>query len=138
MAFNAVPAIVIFSDDKKPAEQPASSEPAQVKEPEPCFHRSSAILLAHRGVKPRELVVAKSSLTKRAPLVAAEETVTTSRVTGRSGPQMQHRKTHDNHRSSKKEESEDEAPRPDTVILVEMEEPNEMIVGYQSVADGTA
>uniref|UniRef100_A0A131YW10 Glass n=1 Tax=Rhipicephalus appendiculatus TaxID=34631 RepID=A0A131YW10_RHIAP len=255
------------SDDKKPDDKLASSEPAQGKEPEPCFHRSSAILLAHRGVKPRELVVAKSSVTKRAPLVAAEETVTTSRVTGRSGPQMcpvckkiissasnlrqhytichtsserpyacdtcqkrfntesnlrqhrrthtgerpfpcphcdrsfgtstnlrqherthtgerpfacsecprafqtssnlrqhlrihtgerpfacpecgkrfgssanlrQHRKTHDNHRSSKKEESEDEAPRPDTVILVEMEEPNEMIVGYQSVADGTA
>ncbi|KAL3219485.1 hypothetical protein MRX96_005778 [Rhipicephalus microplus] len=73
------------SDDKKSGEQPASSEPAPAKEPEPCFHRSSAIMLAHRGVKPRGLVVAKSSVTKRAPLVAAEETVTTSRVTGRGG-----------------------------------------------------
>lgn len=255
------------SDDKKSGEQPASSEPAPAKEPEPCFHRSSAIMLAHRGVKPRGLVVAKSSVTKRAPLVAAEETVTTSRFTGRGGPQMcpvckkiissasnlrqhytichtssvrpyacdvcqkrfntesnlrqhrrthtgerpfpcphcdrsfgtstnlrqherthtgerpfacsecprafqtssnlrqhlrihtgerpfacpecgkrfgssanlkQHSKTHDYDRSCKKEDSEDEGPRPDTVILVEMEEPNEMIVGYQSVADGTA
>ncbi|KAH6940346.1 hypothetical protein HPB50_026966 [Hyalomma asiaticum] len=74
---------------------------------------------------------------------------------GSSANLRQHRKTHDNHRleqsvhdllvceqSSKKagEESEDEAPRPDTVILVEMEEkdPTETIVGYQSVADGTA
>ncbi|XP_065311261.1 zinc finger protein 141-like [Dermacentor albipictus] len=85
---------------------------------------------------------------------------------GSSANLRQHRKTHDNHRleqnrhdllvkmsacdqTSKKgseedpAESEDEAPRPDTVILVEMDErdesPNgtEMIVGYQSVADGT-
>lgn len=83
---------------------------------------------------------------------------------GSSANLRQHRKTHDNHRleqnrhellvkmsacdqpSSKKgseedpAESEDEAPRPDTVILVEMDESSngtEMIVGYQSVADGT-
>lgn len=86
---------------------------------------------------------------------------------GSSANLRQHRKTHDNHRleqnrhellvkmsacdqpSSKKgseedpAESEDEAPRPDTVILVEMDERDEssngteMIVGYQSVADGT-